>query len=99
MTRVIAYVDGFNLYFGLRSKGWRKYYWLNLVQLTERLLKQDQRLQATHYFTAIVPEGGSKVAMRRQKTYLDALRTLDSLTVHFGHFLDKPRNCRRCGNQ
>ena len=26
MSRVITYVDGFNLYFGLRDKGWRKYY-------------------------------------------------------------------------
>lgn len=24
MQRVITYVDGFNLYFGLREKGWRK---------------------------------------------------------------------------
>lgn len=24
----ICYIDGFNLYHGLRSKGWRKYYWL-----------------------------------------------------------------------
>ena len=31
MTRRVAvYVDGFNLYYGLRSKGWRRYYWLDL---------------------------------------------------------------------
>ena len=33
MSRVVAYVDGFNLYFGLRSKGWKKYYWLDLCAL------------------------------------------------------------------
>lgn len=26
-ARVIAYIDGFNLYFGLKSKGWKRYYW------------------------------------------------------------------------
>ena len=41
MSRVILYVDGFNLYFGLRSKGWRKYYWLDLVHLA-RVLKACQ---------------------------------------------------------
>ena len=44
MKRVIVYVDGFNLYFGLRSKGWRRHYWLNLVKLAGALLKPDQQL-------------------------------------------------------
>ena len=26
--RVISYIDRFNLYFGLRAQGWRKYMWL-----------------------------------------------------------------------
>jgi hypothetical protein len=33
MERVIAYVDGFNLYFGLKSKGWQRYFWLNIPAL------------------------------------------------------------------
>lgn len=33
MNRVIAYIDGFNLYFGLKSKGFKKYYWLDLSAL------------------------------------------------------------------
>ncbi len=28
--RIITYIDGFNLYFGLREKGWRCFDWLNL---------------------------------------------------------------------
>lgn len=37
MERVIAYVDGYNLYYGLRAKGWKRYYWLNAaVDLLER---------------------------------------------------------------
>ena len=30
MERVSVYVDGFNLYYGLRARGWRRYYWLDL---------------------------------------------------------------------
>ncbi|MCS6861184.1 MAG: hypothetical protein NZT92_12780 [Abditibacteriales bacterium] len=52
MERVIAYVDGFNLYFGLRSRGWRRYYWLNLQALALNLLKPSQQLVFTKYFTA-----------------------------------------------
>jgi len=25
MNRVIAYIDGFNLYFGMKEKGWRRF--------------------------------------------------------------------------
>lgn len=42
MNRVITCIDGFNLYFGLRRKGWRKYYWLDLVTLSRDLLKLGQ---------------------------------------------------------
>jgi hypothetical protein len=30
--RVIAYIDGFNLYFGLRDSGYRRYYWLDIEE-------------------------------------------------------------------
>lgn len=97
ITRVIAYVDGFNLYFGLRSKGWRKYYWLDLERLSRRLLKPKQQLQSVHYFTSRIRyQAVNQKAMRRQINYLDALDTLDPLRLHFGHYLKKRRQCRNC---
>ncbi|MBS0416703.1 MAG: NYN domain-containing protein [Proteobacteria bacterium] len=100
MSRVVAYIDGFNLYFGLRSKGWRKYYWLDLVRLSQALLKPDQHLEAVHYFTSRIRANGHNTEdIRRQNTYLEALSTLPSVTMHFGHYLDKPRRCRVCGAQ
>jgi uncharacterized LabA/DUF88 family protein len=100
MNRVITYIDGFNLYFGLRSKGWRRYYWLNLHQVSLALLKPGQQLDAVHYFTARIRANGHNVDdMRRQSLYLEALQTLPDTTLHFGHFLDKPRQCRQCGAQ
>ncbi|HCF05835.1 MAG: hypothetical protein JG774_1021 [Desulfomicrobiaceae bacterium] len=99
MSRVIAYIDGFNLYFGLKSKGWKRHYWLDVVGLSRSLLKPGQTLQAVHYFTARIRLAGNNYAdMQRQADYLDALATSPLLTIQFGHYLPKGRQCCRCGN-
>ena len=49
------YVDGLNLYNGLKSAGLRKHYWLNLEELSKLLLKPNQKLNQIKYFTSIVP--------------------------------------------
>ena len=100
MKRVMVYVDGFNLYFGLRSKGWRRHYWLDLVRLAQALLKPDQQLEQVHYFTSRIRANAHNTAdMQRQNAYLEALSTLPELVMHFGHYLEKPRACRHCGAQ
>jgi len=97
MQRTIAYIDGFNLHFGLKSKGWRKYYWLNIHLLIQNLLKQTQLLIQTKYFTSLIssprrnPDKG-----KRQLTYLEALQTQSSFEIIYGHYLIKPQNCNRC---
>ncbi|WP_265304169.1 NYN domain-containing protein [Verminephrobacter eiseniae] len=98
MTRVVAYVDGFNLYFGLKAKGWKKHYWLDLNGLATSLLKPGQTLAGVHYFTSRIRPNGRNVAdVQRQSDYLDALATLPSLTIHYGHYLQKSRRCHSCG--
>lgn len=100
MTRVMVYVDGFNLYFGLRSKGWQKYYWLDLYALAAALLKPGQTLESVHYFTSRIRANGRNVPdMQRQTAYLEALSTRPALQTHFGHYLEKPKRCRQCGAQ
>jgi len=42
--KVIVYVDGFNLYFGLLEAGLEKLKWLNIKLLIENLLKTNQKL-------------------------------------------------------
>jgi len=97
MTRVISYIDGFNLYFGLKHKGWKRYYWLDLVALSSALLLPDQVLQSTHYFTARLRLAGNNHSdKQRQDNYLDALTTRDNLHIHYGHYLQKTRQCRQC---
>lgn len=93
--RVIAYIDGFNLYFGLCEKGWRRYLWLDIPAFVERLLKPRQRLLQVKYFTTRV--GGPEDSVRRQGIYLDALAAYRGLQPLFGSFNYADADCKGCG--
>ncbi|MDX6242008.1 MAG: hypothetical protein QOG10_6879 [Kribbellaceae bacterium] len=94
--RAVFYVDGFNLYHGLRAKHGRRYHWLDLQALAQ-LMRQHDEVLAVRYFTAIVK--GEPDAARRQEIYLGALaQHCPAVTIHRGHFKPKtPRGCRHCG--
>ena len=95
---VVVYIDGFNLYYGMRSRGWRRYYWLDLNRLAERLLRSGQTLSGVRYFTArVVPDADSVDKARRQNIYLEALSTLPDLDIHYGYYLPKMQRCSDCG--
>ena len=87
--RVIVYIDGFNLYYGIRAKGWRRYYWLDVRALSENLLRPGQLLMMVRYFTARISSAGSTGKYKRQGTFLEALETRANLHVHYGHYLAK----------
>jgi uncharacterized LabA/DUF88 family protein len=98
VSRAVAYVDGFNLSFGLKAAGLKRYYWLDLVALASHMLQPGQTLAHIHYFTArIKAVGRAAPDAQRQADYLDALATLPNLTCHEGQFLAKPAGCRSCG--
>jgi uncharacterized LabA/DUF88 family protein len=95
-TRVAFYIDGFNLYFGLREKGWKRYYWLNILELCDNLLLSNQVRITAKYFTARVTAPPDKV--RRQSIYLDALKTLEpQLQIIEGNYLTNTYKCKHCG--
>ena len=90
-TRVAVYIDGFNLFYGLRTKGWRRYYWLDLQRLAERLLRPSQVLVTVRYFTApVLPEPDDPGKPLRQQAYINALETLPGLSTHYGYFAPRP---------
>ena len=96
--QVAVFIDGFNLYYGLRSKGWRRYYWLDLRRLAENLLRPGQDLALARYFTArLLPPVGNPGYRGPQSVYLDALETLAGLHIHYGYFLPKEAVCAQCG--
>ena len=107
--RIVAYIDGFNLYYGLKEKCWKRYYWLNLQRLVESLLKPNQELIRIKYFTARISswdkdtpdhlKSVKEAKFKRQTVYLDALATLDKLTIYEGQYLPKVIKCEKCGNE
>ena len=94
--KVIVYIDGFNLYFGLKSKGWKNFYWLNLVELSKNLLKEEQTLVKTKYFTSFVSIPPDK--NKRQKTFIEALETLDEIEIFYGKYQSNDITCNKCGH-
>jgi uncharacterized LabA/DUF88 family protein len=105
--RVITYIDGFNLYYGLKDRGWRKYYWLNLVELARNFLEPNEELIGVKYFTARLTAGFKgtpdhikktmEAKRTRQLAFLEALSTLDNLKIYEGHYLGKIIECKKCG--
>lgn len=85
--RARVYVDGFNLFYGA-LKG-TEYKWLNLVELTRRLIPEEYTLERLRYFTARVSGQLNPGAPARQQIYLTALKTLPEVQVHVGRFLAK----------
>jgi NYN domain len=85
--RVHFYVDGFNLYFGLkRFKGCK---WLNLEALCELLSPADE-IGRIRYFTANVKGRINPESPGRQQTYLRALRSTPKVEITKGYFrIDK----------
>jgi len=100
VQRLVAYIDGFNLYFGLRQAGWQRFLWLDIEGLIRALLKPHQELARVNYFTARVsgtPSDPDKP--HRQNTYLEALQAHSDIVIHYGHYLNKERTCFKCSNR
>lgn len=91
---VIVYVDGFNLYFGMKDAGYGKYKWLNIKSLVEGILTSNQKLIEVKYFTSRVTNDPLK--QKRQSTYIEALETT-GIKVIYGLYKAKDFECKNCG--
>jgi uncharacterized LabA/DUF88 family protein len=96
MEKVIAYIDGYNLYHGIRSQGWKWAYWLNLHLMIENLLSQNQELITTKYFTTRVSTPENK--RLRQQKFLEALGTIPEIKFFYGKYVPDEVSCRQCGH-
>jgi len=96
MHRTIVYIDGYNLYYGLRDKFGRKYLWLDLTRFAMSLLSDTkQELAKAKYFTSADP--GNTGSAQRQQTYWKALETCPALDLIRGKYREKPTRCASCG--
>jgi len=86
--KLSVYVDAFNLYYG--SLFGTAYKWLNLLDFVQASFPGHQ-INRIRYFTARVKARPHDPEQpMRQETYFRALRTLPNLTIHQGHYLEKP---------
>ena len=67
MKKTIAYIDGYNLYYGLLKSN-PKSKWLDLSALVKKLLRPDHDIVGIKFFTArIRPYPQDLAAIERQK--------------------------------
>jgi len=83
--RVIAYIDGFNLFYSsLKGTGFK---WLDLVSLCESMLTPEQELVSVKYFSALVGSfKGDTSRTDRQRFYLEVLSTNPKVEIKLGYF-------------
>lgn len=97
MERVITYIDGFNLYFGMKSEYGNRFLWLDVEALSQNLLNPQQSLVEVKYFTSRVSNQPEKE--KRQNTYLEAISEYTSSLIFYGHYQSNILTCRSCGSQ
>jgi uncharacterized LabA/DUF88 family protein len=93
--RVIVYIDGFNLYFGLLEAGFQYCKWLNIRALVENIKQPNQEIIEIKYFTSRVSNDPDK--QKRQTTYLEALESV-GIKIFYGHYQSDRTECKLCGN-
>ena len=79
-----VYVDGFNLYYGI--KRWADSRWLDLRSMIRRLFPDDE-IARIRYFTAFIKGHADPSGPLRQQVYLRALATTPGLSIHTSTFL------------
>jgi hypothetical protein len=94
-VRVIVYIDGFNMYFGILEAGYLNCKWLNIRKLANNLLQSNQELVEIKYFTSRVSNNPDK--QKRQTTYIEALESV-GIKIFYGHYQNDKTECRQCGN-
>ena len=73
MKRTIAYIDGYNLYYGLLQKN-PESKWLDPVAFVKALLRSDHEIFRVKFFTARArPYPPDEAAVARQNAYLQAI--------------------------
>ena len=92
--KVSVYIDGFNFYYGLKSKKWKKFYWLDIVAFFESHLRTYQELNEITYFSATPYDQGK---YDRQDLFFSANKLNPKFKFELGRYLPKSKKCWKCG--
>ena len=94
MTRIIAYIDGFNLYHAIADLNRPALKWLDLKALIMSLKRAGESVTEINYFSAYAT--WRPQAYQRHIEYVKALEH-SGVKCIMGHFKSKQRTCRSCG--
>ena len=94
--RVIAYVDGFNLYHAIDGLNQPYLKWSNLWSVTNWFLRSGQTLGVVNYYSAYATWLPDAYAQHRQ--YVAALGAV-GVSVRLSEFRERAEECYRCGNR
>ena len=94
MSRYCFYIDGFNVYYSLNTRRFRKYKWLNYRKVAESAVPSGNTIVGIFYFTTFV--SWKPDSFVRHKQYIKVLRDAGVDTV-FGRFMQKKVRCHICG--
>jgi uncharacterized LabA/DUF88 family protein len=93
---VVAYIDGFNVYNGLRAADLGDCRWLDWITYISTLIDPGESLRA-RYFTAVVNTPPD--VRTRQQHYLRALRSHGGLEITEGQFMARSMRCPSCNHR
>ena len=95
MERVVAFIDGFNLYHSLAdNSSYKAYKWLNVRKLLEMYIPTKD-LKEIYYFTSLTTWNQEK--MNRHRIILRAFEHVD-IKIVYGEFRKRDRFCPNCKN-
>lgn len=98
--RVMVYVDGMNLYYGILATGIPRYLWVDIQALSQSLLRPDQILVGVKYYMSrFVSDGQVAGLVNSQRDHFKALESLAGLSIVEGKFQSKMGKCRSCGHE
>ena len=109
INKAIVYIDGFNLYYGITSKGWNQYKWLDLISFSQTLIPIDHQLCQVRYFTSRIT--GDTEKHNRQQKYINAIILHSGMMIdikygnykkfdsHCKYCQSRPVYCLKCGNE
>jgi len=93
-TRVSVYIDGFNLYHSTLQFAHPTNRWLNLMELSKRIINpKTEEISAVYYFTALTTWKPEKA--KKHLLYIHPIRTAGVKDI-LGKFTIRNRRCPLC---
>lgn len=105
-NRAIVYIDGFNLYYGMKSGNMQKLLWLDLHELAEAICPKRLQVISVKYVTARIlnleprsspAHADAEATRKRQSEYIEAVASR-GVEVFEGRYKRRRMFCNNCNS-